>query len=107
MSLTAVSLTTIDYTANADLFRDVDPVGLLRDVSARDFQIELRKRLKDQFPKANVFIKWNPNRTGPSEVFTLPEVDEAQEKVQEIAEELLTEKDSWLNYDESVRAAFA
>ena len=54
-----------------------------------------------------MFIKWNPNRTGPSEVFTLPEVDEAQEKVQEIADELLTEKDSWLNYDESVRAAFA
>jgi hypothetical protein len=101
-----LSLTTIDYTTNADLFRDADPIGLLRDVSARTYQIELRKRLKEEFPKANVFLKWNPNRTGPAEVFTLPEKESAQQKVLEIAQDLKQNTDLWLSYDESVRAAF-
>ena len=101
-----MSLTTIDYTTNADLFHEADPIGLLRDVSARTYQIELRKRLKEEFPKANVFLKWNPNRTGPAEVFTLPEVDDAAEKVMEIAQDLKAERSTWLSYDESVRVAF-
>lgn len=101
-----MSLTTIDYTTNADLFRDADPIGLLRDVSARTYQVELRKRLKEEFPKANVFLKWNPNRTGPAEVFTLPEKEAAQQKVLEIAQDLKQNTDLWLSYDESVRAAF-
>jgi hypothetical protein len=101
-----LSLTTIDYTTNADLFRDADPIGLLRDVSARTYQVELRKRLKEEFPKANVFLKWNPNRTGPAEVFTLPEKESAQQKVLEIAQNLKQNTDLWLSYDESVRAAF-
>lgn len=101
-----MTLTTIDYTTNADLFRDADPIGLLRDVSARSYQVELRKRLKEEFPKANVFLKWNPNRTGPAEVFTLPEKESAQQRVLEIAQDLKQNTDAWLNYDESVRAAF-
>lgn len=101
-----MTLTTIDYTTNADLFRDADPIGLLRDVSARTYQVELRKRLKEEFPKANVFLKWNPNRTGPAEVFTLPEKQSAQQRVLEIAQDLKKKADIWLNYDESVRAAF-
>ncbi len=101
-----MSLTTIDYTVNADLFRTADPIGLLRDVSARSFQVELRKRLKDQFPNANVFLKWNPNRTGPSEVFTLPEDETAREKVHAIAQQLERDTKVWLSYDDSIRAAF-
>lgn len=105
-STEALTLTTIDVTTNADLFRDADPIGLLRDVSARSFQVELRKRLKEEFPKANVFLKWNPNRTGDTEVFTLPETEAGQQKVLEIAQDLEENQDLWLNYDESVRAAF-
>ena len=75
-------------------------------MSARSFQVELRKRLKDEFPKANVFLKWNPNRTGPAEVFTLPEDETAQEKVLEIAQQSEARHVLWLSYDESVRAAF-
>ncbi len=99
-----MSLTTIDLTVNADLFRDADPIGLLRDVSARAYQVELRKRLKDEFPNANVFLKWNPNRTGDADVFTLPEHEEARERVLSIAEQLRRDTKLWLSYDESARA---
>ncbi|HEY8432819.1 MAG TPA: hypothetical protein VIL20_30820 [Sandaracinaceae bacterium] len=100
-----MSLTTIDLTINADLFRDVDPIGLLRDASARSYQIELRKRLKEEFPNANVFLKWNPNRTGPTDVFTLPEHEAARARVLEIAKQVERDKDLWVSYDQSVRAA--
>lgn len=98
-----MSLSTIDYTVTADLFQDIDPNGLLREDSARAFQIELQKRLKAQFPKANVFLKWNPNRTGGADVFTLPETKSEQQKVLEIADSLHTERDVWLAYDVALR----
>lgn len=101
-----MSLTTIEYTTSADLFGDADPIGLQREQSARTFQIELRKRLKDRFPKANVFLKWNPNKTGPAEVFTLPDEKSTENSVVEIATALKAERDAWLSYDESIRAAF-
>ena len=82
-----MSLSTIDYTVSADLFTDINPQGLQQENSARAFQIELRKRLKDEFPKANIFLKWNPNRTGAADVFTLPEAGAPQAKVVAIASE--------------------
>ncbi len=100
-----MSLTTIDFTINADLFRNTDPIGLLRDISARAYQIELRRRLKDQFPNANVFLKWNPNRTGPADVFTLPDDETARSEVLAIAEQLEQDSELWLSYDDSIRAA--
>ncbi len=94
-----MSLSTIDYTVSADLFTDIDPVGLQQENSARAFQIELRKRLKDEFPKANIFLKWNPNRTGAADVFTLPEAADPQAKVVAIADALHAERAIWLRYD--------
>jgi len=94
-----LSLSTIDYTVSADLFTDINPTGLQQENSARAFQIELRKRLKDEFPKANIFLKWNPNRTGAADVFTLPEAAAPQAKVVEIADALHAEQAIWLRYD--------
>ena len=101
-----MSLSTIDYTVTADLFHDIDPIGLLREDSARAFQIELQKRLKAEFPKANVFLKWNPNRTGEADVFTLPETESEQQKVLAIAEAVCGDRDAWVSYDAAVRASF-
>lgn len=100
-----MSLTTIDYTVTADLFKDIDPIGLLRETSARDFQVELRQRLKEEFPKANIFLKWNPNRTGSADVFTLPEADVEQDKVKAIADEVWASRDTWCKYDHEVIAS--
>jgi len=100
-----LSLTTIDYTVTADLFKDVDPIGLLRETSAREFQLELRQRLKEEFPKANIFLKWNPHRTGQADVFTLPETETEQDKVKAIADEIWANRDAWCKYDLEVVAS--
>lgn len=99
-------VTTIHVTLHADLLRDVDPIGLQREASARRYQVELQARLKAEFPKANVFLKWNPNRTGPADVFTIPERRGHEERVLAIVDQLARDTASWLSYDESVRAPF-
>lgn len=91
-----MSVTAIEYTVESDLFRDVDPVGLAEEASARAFQIALRERLKDAFPKASLFLKWNPNRVGGADVFTVPEDLTAQAKVLELAVAVRAEKSAWV-----------
>ncbi|HHH30510.1 MAG TPA: hypothetical protein ENK57_19515 [Polyangiaceae bacterium] len=94
-----MSLSTIDYTVSADLFTGIDQTGLQHENSARAFQIELRKQLRDEFPKANIFLKWNPNRTGAADVFTLPEGEAPQKRVLAIADALHADRSRWLRYD--------
>ncbi|MCB9597445.1 MAG: hypothetical protein H6719_32285 [Sandaracinaceae bacterium] len=94
-----MSVSTIEYTVSADLFADIDTDGLMQEASAHAFQIELRERLRDAFPKANVFLKWNPNRTGAADVFTIPEVETEQTRVVEIAEAVHADRTAWLRYD--------
>jgi len=100
-----LSVTTIDYTVTADLFKDIDPIGLLRETSAREFQVELRQRLREEFPKANIFLKWNPNRTGAADVFTLPETETEQVRVKAIADQVWSNRDAWCKYDDAVIAS--
>ncbi|MCA9604790.1 MAG: hypothetical protein KC619_04320 [Myxococcales bacterium] len=99
-----LSVTAIEYTVESDLFRDVDPVDLAEEASARAFQIVLRERLKDAFPKASLFLKWNPNRTGDADVFTVPEDPGAHAKVLEIAGAVRAEKSRWVRRDQPLAA---
>lgn len=89
-------LTTIDYSVTADLFAEIDPTGLQQEDSARAFQIELRRRLKEEFPKASIFLKWNPNRSGDADVFTLPELGPERQRVLDIASSLHADPDAWI-----------
>lgn len=92
-----MSVTTIDTTLPGDLFQHADPAGLLRDDSAKGFQIELRRRLKAEFPQANVFLRWSPNRVGDTDVLTLPpEQSACAERVEQIVSGLLAEPDVWV-----------
>lgn len=91
-----MSVTAIEYTAPSDLFRDVEPSGLAEEASARAFQIELRARLKAAFPKASLFLKWNPNRVGEADVFTVPEDPDAHARVRAIASAVRAEPTTWV-----------
>ncbi len=98
---------TIDVTTTNVLFEDADPMGLLPEVSATRYLEALRERIGERFPKARVFIKWVPTRRTPTDVVTLPKVEEAEEVVLELAEELRRERSAWVRHDEAVREAFA
>lgn len=98
---------TIDISTSNVLFEEKDPVGLMPEASARRYLEALRARLHDRFPKARVFLRWSPTNTEPTDVFTVPRAEEAEEELKKIAEELREESDEWLRYDEDIRAAFA
>ena len=100
-----MSLTTIDYTVTADLFLEVDPAGLQQENSARAFQVELGKRLKVEFPKASIFLKWNPKRTGVADVFTMPELESDRRRVLDIADTLHADRAAWVAREGDVRAS--
>ncbi len=92
-----MSVTTIDTTLPANLFAGVDQAGIDMEDCARSFQIELRKRLKAEFPKASVFLRWNPNRGQDMDVLTLPPgEDQPGERVKEIIDGLLAEPTAWV-----------
>ena len=92
-----MTVTTIDTTLPGDLFRHVEHPNVQEEDSARHFQMELRKRLKAEFPKANVVRRWSPN-LGETDVLTLPPGEpESAKRVHEIVDGLLAEPDAWVS----------
>ncbi len=104
-----ISPKTIDISTSNILFNEQDPVGLLPEASASSYLRELRQRLSERYPKANVFLRWSPSTNEPTNVFTLPpEAVEAKKELHDIAEQLRKEdSEEWLRYDENVREMFA
>ncbi|MGF1465469.1 MAG: hypothetical protein ACFCGT_04985 [Sandaracinaceae bacterium] len=98
---------TIDISTGTELFREADPVGLLYDQSAKSYMEELKDRVREHFPKARVFVRWSPTSADGADVYTIPRAEEAEARLLRMAKEVRRESDDWLQYDESVRAAFS
>lgn len=98
---------TIDINTGGELFKDVDPIGLLTDASARRYMHELKGRIRERFPNARIFVRWGPSLDSGPDVYTIPRAETAEEKVVELADEVREDPDSWVVYDDAVRDALA
>ncbi|MFK7990667.1 MAG: hypothetical protein AB8I08_31885 [Sandaracinaceae bacterium] len=98
---------TIDISTGPEILRDADPIGLHAEVSVRQYLERLRARVAERFPKARVFVRWSPSLGDGTGVYTIPRTPKAEETLKNVANEVASNSDTWLSYDDEVRAAFA
>ncbi len=98
---------TIIINTGSKLFDGADPIGLMYDVSASRYVDELRGRIREEFPNAQVFVRWNPRSTDGAEVKTVPKAEDMEGRVREMTANVRENRDAWIRYDQSVLSSFA
>jgi hypothetical protein len=98
---------TIIINTGNKLFDGADPIGLMYDVSASRYVDELRGRIREEFPNAQVFVRWSPSSADAAEVKTVPKASEMETRVREMTVDVRENREAWIRYDQSVLNSFA
>jgi hypothetical protein len=101
-----LSLQTIIINTGSGVFDGASPIGLKYEVSASRFVKRLRERVRERFPKTQVFVRWSPKSTRTAEISTVPKTPEAESKLRDLAENVREAQEDWLRYDQDVIASF-
>ncbi len=98
---------TIIINTGNKLFEGVDPIGLMYDVSASQYVDTLRGRIRDEFPNAQVFVRWSPSSADAAEVKTVPKAAKMESRVREMTTAVRENREAWIRYDQSVLNSFS